>query len=430
MFENYFSLITTTVLQILKNWWWLPLPFILQKPLLYQYKWWRKDVFLSKHPKVVLEVKLPKEVLKPIRAMEEAMASIHGGTYKPADWWEKWIDGEVQLSTHFELVSIDGNPHFFIRTPRHSRDLIEASIYAQYPEAEISEVDDYVKKVPQNLPNKDWDMFGSDYKLLLPDYYPIKTYQKFETEHEIKEEKRIDPLASLMEGFSKLKPGEQFWVQIQEDPLSGEPKDEWVAEVKKLRDKLARRQEKPKKKPIIQEMAEILFTGKVGEPPVEKDIIPPEMKLTPGEREIVAAIEQKISKPVFEVNIRFIYMGKKEVWYQNNWRLAMSFFNNFMTLNLNGLVPLGQTLSKVHKTWFLPLNIIRNRRRYLRKRRLFRQYIRRDVPFYPLQGGTFKLNTEEMASLFHFPSKTVVPTPSVSRVEAKKGGASLELPIE
>jgi len=386
---------------------------------------------LSRHPKVVLEVKLPKEVLKPIRAMEEVFASIHGGTYKPADWWEKWIDGEVQLSTNFELVSVDGRPHFFIRTPRHSRDIIETSIYAQYPEAEIQEVEDYVKKIPQNIPNKEWDMFGADYKLLLPDYYPIKTYQKFETEHETKEEKRIDPLAVLLEAFAKMNPGEQFWIQIQEDPVSEGPKDEWVAKGKKLRDKLAKRPEKPKTKPIIQEAAEILITGKTEEPPKEKDIIPPEMKLTPGEREIVAAIEQKISKPIFKANIRFIYLGRKDIWYKNNWRLAMSFFNDFMTLNLNGLVPLGRTLSKIHKSRFLLPNIIHNRRGYLRKRRLFRQYIRRDTPFFPLSGGNFILNTEEMASLFHFPGKTVVPTPSVSRVEAKKGGtSSLDLPIE
>jgi hypothetical protein len=102
-----------------------------------------------------------------------------------------------------------------------------------------------------------------------------------------------------------------------------------------------------------------------------------------------------------------------------------------MSLNLNGLVPMGKTLSKIHKSRFVLPNLIRDRRRYLRNRRLFRQYIRRDTPFYPLRGGTFKLNTEEMASLYHFPSKTVVPTPSVSRVEAKKGGtSSLELPTE
>lgn len=374
---------------------------------------------------------MPKEVLKPIRAMEEVMASIHGGTYKPADWWEKWIDGEVQLSTYFELVSIGGNPHFFIRTPKHSKDIVEASIYAQYPEAEIQEVEDYVKKIPQNIPNKDWDMFGADYKLLLPDHYPIKTYQKFETEHETKEEKRVDPLAALLEAFAKVKADEQFWVQISAEPMSAEPKDEWVAKGKALRDKLAKRPEKPKTKPIIQEAAEILITGKTEEPPKEKEIIPPEMKLTPGEREIVAAIEQKMSKPIFKTNIKFIYLGRREIWYKNNWRLALAFFNGFMTLNLNGLVPSGRTISKVHKSRFLPLNLIRDRRRYLRNRKLFRNYARRFTPFFPRPGGTFTLNTEELASLFHFPGKTVVPTPSVSRVEAKKGGtSSLELPTE
>jgi hypothetical protein len=59
---------------------------------------------------------------------------------------------------------------------------------------------------------------------------------------------------------------------------------------------------------------------------------------------------------------------------------------------------------------------------YLRKRKLFRNYIDRLPPNYPRspKRGAFVLNIEEMASLFHFPSWVISPVPGVSRIEAKK----------
>lgn len=429
-----FYFILTTLGQIFKNWWWVPLPFILWKPFLFLYHWWRVDSWLQKRKMILLEIKLPKEILKPIRAMETVMASIHGTTFHPPDWWEYWIDGQVQLSVHFEIASIDGEPHFFVRCEASYRDGVESSIYSQYPEAEIKEADDYTKRIPQNIPNKDWDLFASDYRLLKDDHYPIRTYTQFETEHEIKEEKRIDPVASLLEAMAKIKPGEQMWIQISASPSASDWTtnfDTWMEEGKELRDKLARRPEKAKQKPILQEAAEILITGKTGEEKEEvREIIPPEMKLTPGEREIITALEGKLAKPIFNTNIRFIYLGKRDVWFKPNFRLAFSFFSSYMTLNFNGLIPLGKTITKIHKSWFLPLNFLHSRRHYLRCRRIFRLYTTRFSPFWPKPGGTFVLNVEELASLFHFPGKAVAAAPGMLRVEAKKGGEPSELPIE
>lgn len=387
----------------------------------------------------MLEIKLPKEVLKPIRAMETVMTSIHGVTYHPPDWWEKWFDGQVQLSISFELTSIDGEPHFYIRTPVSYRAAVESSFYSQYPEIEIEEVDDYVKYIPQNIPNKDWDMFGSDYKTAKDDHYPIKTYLQFETEREALEEKRVDPVAAFLEGMAKVKQGEQLWIQIVATPLA---RDEgtaklgdattipWLKKGEELRDKLARRPEKPKEKAIIQEAAEILIAGKVGEEEKPQEIIPPEMKLTPGEREIITQVEAKMTKPIFETIIRFIYLGKRDVWFKPNFRLVFSFFNSYTTANLNMLLPISRSLTKIHKKWFLLVNYFRTRRHYMRCRKLFRNYKQRVNHSFPRPGETFMLNTEEIASLFHFPGKAVAPAPGMARIEAKKGGVPPDLPVE
>jgi len=361
------------------------------------------------------------------------MASIHGAIYQPADKWEEWIDGQIQLSVAFEIASVDGNTHFYIRGNYPWKDAIESSVYSQYPEAEIVEVQDYTKMVPQNIPGKDWDLWGTDYKVLKVDHYPIKTYTSFETEHEATEEMKVDPVSALLEGLSKMRKGEQFWVQMLCEPMAEKPLLAWLKKGEELRDKLARRPvDKKETKPIIQEVFEILFFGLKEPEKKEKEIIPPEMKLTPGERETVAAIEQKMSKPIFKTTIRFIYLSQKKHFLKARGRMAFGFFNDFMTLDRNGLIPNGDTITKIKKAWFLPINLIRDRRNYLRCRRLFRNYLKRDSSYFPRAkaGGTFFLNVEEVASLFHFPSEAVAPVTGLARVETKRKGVPADLPIE
>lgn len=423
------------LLQFLKVWWWVFLPFILWKPFVFMWLFWRNEEWLKKQKRILLEIKIPKEVLKPIRAMETVMVGLWQSLYSPPNWYEKWIEGQVLLSVQFEVASIGGDPHFYVRTVERTRDYVEANIYSQYPEAEIILVDDYTKNVPQDIPNKDWDMWGSDYKLLREDAYPILTYKKFETEQEALEKKRIDPVAGLLESMAKIKPGEQLWVQIAATPIS-EPKEnpsyaKFLEEGKALRDKLAKRPEKEKPRSMIQDAADILILGKPpgeGEKEKERDIIPPEMKLTPGEKEVVFGIEQKIARPVFSVNARFIYLGKKEVFFKPNFRLGFNFFAYFTTVDANALVPMGQTITKIKQNWY-DFFWFYSRRLYLRKRKIFRNYKDRFSPFFPRSGGTYMLNSEEMASLFHFPSWEVAPVPGVSRVESKKG-APPSLPME
>lgn len=446
--EANFYFLLNTFLQIVKNWWWVPLPFLLWKPLLFLYLWWRVESWFSKQKAVLLEIKLPKEVIKPTRAMEQVMASIQAAIYQPPDPWEKWVDGQIQMSISFEIASIGGETHFYVRTWVPYRESVEASLYAQYPELEITKVDDYTKYVPQNIPNKDWDLFAADYHLIKPDYFPIKTYTEFETEHEVLEEKRVDPLAALLEGMAKVKPGEQFWFQFVAEPIGNADELKflgfvttpgslgvWIKKGQELRDKLAHRPEAASPpKPMIQEAVQILITGKptMKEVKEEKDIIPPEMKLTPGEREVLMAMEKKMSKPIFRTTIRFIYLGKREVWFKPNFRLAFSYFNGYTTSNLNALFPYGsgKTLTKIAKSWFLPINLIRKRRLYLRCRKIFKNYTKRLPPFFPRGGGTSMLNIEEMASLFHFPGRKVAPAPGVPRIESKRGDVPPELPTE
>jgi hypothetical protein len=419
-----------TIWAIIKVWWWLPLPFIFFKKWKYHYLKFIQERWYSNIKNILIEVKIPKEVNKSIKAMEHVFAGLHGVFHSPPNWREKWIDGEFQLSLTLEIVSLEGKIHFYIRIPEMYRQLVESTIYSQYPGAEISLADNYIKQVPQDIPNKDWNIFGLNFINVKDESYPIKTYQEFEMGQEKNEEKKVEPLSVLLESLSFLGQNEHMWIQIKIKPVHGY-EHPWIGKGKKLVDKLAKRPEKVKSKSILQEFWEALNNVIFG--PILKSESKPKQGvfafeiLTPGERQVIAAVEKKIGKFGFDSFIRFLYIAKKDVFFKPKVKAIFSFFKDISTENLGGFKPLSSTLTKVKTThlWFLD-----KRRVYLRQRKIFRHYCNRVSPFYPKPGGTFILNTEELATLFHFPSEGDISTLALSRVETKTKEAPSNLPVE
>ncbi len=414
--------------KLIKSWWWLILPFILKRPFQKLYLWHLRENWFNKKVKyVLLEIKLPKEIERPFKAAEEMMAGIHA-IHDVFDWREVWLEGKFQLSLSFEIVSDGGDIHFYIWTPTAYRDLVESNIYAQYPDVEIEEVEDYTKKIPHNIPNENWDLFGFDEVTTKPNPYPIKTYKYFEEHQEIKGEKRVDPLAGFLEGMSTLKPGEYLWYQIWVKPIREEIP--WRKEGLEIVNKLVKRPGPPKSKSIVSKVADLLFHGippEAGEEKKEGEstfISFPEMTLTPREREIVKQIEEKIAKFGYESLVRFLYLGKKDVFFKAKARIPFGFFKEISWEDLNGLKPNTKTMPKVHSSF------MEKRRVYWKKRRLFRAYVKRLPTLYPRPGGTYVLNTEELATLYHFPGKTVAPAPTIKRIESKRREPPPILPRE
>ncbi len=434
--------------QILWNWWWVILTIFLWFLAEFLYLWWvRWEVWYKKHKWILLEIKPPAEILKPFKAMEDVIHSLWG-VYDSHNWRERWCEGGLPSAPYWfsmEIASLGGEVHFYLRILEEWRDTFESAIYSYYPEAEISLVEDYTKKVPQNVPNPDWDLYSEDFTLLKEDVYPIRTYPIFfEEKPEVpKEEKRIDPIDSLLEALAKLKPAEQLWFQIVAAPILN--KDiPWVSRGQALANELAKRPAPKKTRPMFQEAAEALILGPPKEEPKEElGIIAPELRLTPGEKEILKGVENKISKQGYKAWIRMLYLCQvNKPHFYGHYKIGRTYLNHFMTENLNGICYMGPTRTRIHY-W------LRERRLYLRKRKQFRHYLDRLPAYFPwnLMGepvfphirgiyplgpgigqGAFVLNAEELATLYHFPSKIKVPT--VPRVEAKKGGPPLGLPTE
>jgi hypothetical protein len=228
-------------LQIFKNWWWVGFPILPYFLARFFYFWWmRWEVFYPKTFKwILLEIKPPKEVLKPFSAME-TVYSLFFGLYDDPNWRERWCKGAPTIHYggwfSFEICSFGGEIHFFLRIPEHFRGPAESAIYSQYPETEITLVEDYTQKVPRDIPNEKWDLYAEDYTFSKADHFPIKTYTIFferpEEEKRVAEEKRLDPLNSLLENLSQLQSGEQLWFQLVCSPFS-DSQFPWIDKAKK-----------------------------------------------------------------------------------------------------------------------------------------------------------------------------------------------------
>ena len=380
-----------------------------------------------------LEMIVPGEIHKPLMSMEHVLSnlwSLYSNIHGWKNFRKKWIIGKRFESFCVEIVSDGPNPRFFIRIDRAHIDTTKTAFYSQYPEIELREVrEDYLREVSWNMPDRHWNLYGMDQKLCNDDCYPIKTYtQFFEMKPEnLKDEKRIDPINSLLESFSNLKPEEKIWVQIRLMPATKNETD-FLARGKKLINKLVHRKEEANDSMAIKtlnavgDLVSVSSSKEEKKKDEKKELIPPEMKLTPREREIVELVERKMSKNIFLTNIRGLYLCNGKNFDPGRKALIESYFSSFSLPDQNEFGKMRETKTKI-------LHFIIKRRLNLRKRKIFRRYVMRETPFHPLGGGTFVLNTEELATIIHPPVELGKTGMKASAAEIKRAAAPKNLPM-
>ena len=128
--------------------------------------WIYMDYIQNKYAATVkwtlLAIDVPQENLQSVKAVEQIFAALWP-LYESRNLKDKYIAGKFQLSYSLEIVSIGGYTQFLIRTPSTHKDLVEAAVYAQYPKAEIFEVEDYTQRYKNlQFPNDKIDLWGSD----------------------------------------------------------------------------------------------------------------------------------------------------------------------------------------------------------------------------------------------------------------------------
>ena len=148
------------------------------------------------------------------------------------------------------------------------------------------------------------------------------------------------------------------------------------------------------------------------------------MFLSPGERDVLSSIETNVSKPGYKTKIRFIYAAEREIFNRGNVAAVMGFFRHFNTQHLNSFKPNSGTMT-------IGGYFFSKQREYIRKRKLLENYRKRWLAENPNSlrpKGLFVFNTEELATIYHFPGMATV-APSLPRIGAKKGEPPTSLPV-
>ncbi len=386
--------------------------------------------FVKRIKWTVLAIDVPQENLQSIKAVEHIFSAMWP-LYESRDLKDKYIDGKFQLAYSLEIVSIGGYTQYLIRVPSTHKDLVEASIYAQYPKAEIFEVEDYTQRYKDlTFPNDEYDIWGSEFKLKKPSPYPIKTYPYFE--HTLTQT-FADPIAALLEVFNGINKGEELWMQLVITPIN----DDWKQEGYKIINKIIGVQQSSKKgflsvvlSPFyhLATLIEELFIygigyepGRVNSAKLNEQNMPPNrmLYLTPEEKNIIDGITNKISKIGYQTKFRAIYLGRKGKL--NKAKGVASFIGalqQFSTLDLNAFVPAMKTFTKANYFFV-------DRRVASKQRKILNNFIKRSQSAG--WGKGFVLNIEELASIFHFPSPEIMRE-SVKSVSAIKEAPPINLP--
>lgn len=365
---------------------------------------------------LLLEVKIPSELTKGPKAMEQIFAGLHG-VFLPLNWKDKYIKGKMtQDIFSFEIVGNGGSMNFYVRTLEGYRNLVESNIYAQFPDAEVTIAEDYFNELPQILPNDKLTLWGNEFMLIKEDAYPIRTYPLFEDPSAIeKEEKRVDPIASLAETITVLNPNEKLILQFLIRPRG----NDWAEEAKKLADKLFGK--KPKEEATgFQKFTDSInkALGAVPSKEEKKEETPSMLKLTPGEQDVLTSIERKTAKIGFDTGIRFLYIGPQEGFNRAVISAVSGFFRQFSVQNSNGFKMNSSNFTYVKYPFF------RAFRDFRRKLNIYQKARARALTMKSLVA-----NIEELATLIHLPG-LAVKAPGLEKIEAKKGQAPAALPTQ
>jgi hypothetical protein len=412
----------------------------------------------AKEKYLTVSIRVSKENETGPIVAEQIFSTVHSMA-RELSFWDR-LRGMSQDQVSFEIANVDRNIRFYVHFPVRLRNLVEGQIYAQYPNVEIVETEDYSSHsgaeislgadetdtkegremtkavaVPHGMDaeadaaaeQKNYsrveefkNAVAVELTLSEPDFLPIKRYPQFEDK---KAKVALDPLAAITSTLTKFNdPDEQAWIQVVVRPLDDKWRITYTKCIKVLGKGVYMNIESFKKvyakafitrsriKRIIFFPFYFLFAfeglkagthaldmeGAKGGHEVEEQ----SSKTHEKETSTVAAID-KVGKLLYETVIRIVYVPKvagKELAMVKLREIAGS-FKQFNIPQLNGF-HIEKIVSGAEAV---------------------EAYHEREMKH------SFVLNVEELATIYHLPNTTVT-TPNIYWVRSKRLEPPTDLP--
>jgi hypothetical protein len=411
---------------------WIPIVIIMLMNVKIAWIDWRQELYHNQRKFIMLAIDVPRDNEQSPKAVESIFAALHGILPGTNTIYQEWWLGKTTDFISMELISIEGYVQFLVYLQEDYKNMVESAFYAQYPDAEITQVEDYVygqngEFKDMTFPDDKYNLIGSEIVFLNNQAYPIRLHMEFE--HSLSQEFK-DPMAGLLEVMNSMGPGEQLWFQWVITP---EYDQAWQPQSNKIAMKIA-----GKTTDVPQNSVDKFITGLVGwldafgtaifpfynatEEKEKKDDMPSLMlHLTPAEQKQIENIQLKADKHAFWTKFRYMYIAEKGI--SSKARGLSPIFGamkQFSSLNSNSIKP-----HKYTKTFSLYYLMV-PQRVATRQNKLIRAYQNRSRS---TGSSGLILNTEELATLYHFPTE-VVKAPLVSRTQSKRASAPISLPME
>lgn len=289
-------------------------------------------------------------------------------------------------SIALEIASQTGGSDisFYVCVPKYLETVLEKYIQGVYPRAIIEKIpQDYTVFEPQG------ETAGAYLTLKKNFLFPITTYQKLEK----------DPLSTITNNLSKISADEGAAIQLIIRPLSGlDLKHKGEKALKSIR-------EGKEVKVAVKEATQSFFRSFITEikakPPTKED----EMKKKEQGFDQVShdAIVSKIQKQPFETNVRLIASAPSSQRAQDILSHLISSFSQFSLLGTNGFDPRAMKGRQLKKfAYEFSFRIFNKKQKNV-------------------------LNTEEIASMYHFPTY-LTETPYIKSAKSKVSAPPSDLP--
>lgn len=279
----------------------------------------------------------------------------------------------------FEIIASKGFVRFYAAVPVGMIDVVQQAVVSAYPSARLEEVSEHNIFSPVGRIS---GTMGGELTLKEDYAYPIATYQDL----------KRDALQSVLNALSTLEKDDGAGIQFLIRPADAGWRKKAVAVAAKKR----KGGKDSKGKGAFFDYAGQV-AGALVKPPEAKDGSKPDDKkeLSSTEQAIIEAIEAKTQHPGFEVLIRIIASSNISQRAQSIQNNIVASFALFDSPGKNGFK-------------FTPAKDIES---------FTTSYILR---FFPAEQNSNILNAVELATLFHFPDQSNIPTSQLERQASKQ----------